>query len=491
MRLLKTVFKALLVLVVLAGAGLGYLVSQYAWPINIPLATLFGEVEADEARLDQSIQLPDGYTFSVYATGLKKSRMLLALPGGDLLVSTPASGAVHLLAPDTDNDGKADSAQVLMDGLTRPTGMDFHDGWLYIAEDNAIGRAPYDPATRELGTYTQVVTGLTSQGNHWTKTIGIGPDGMLYMSSGSTCNVCEEEDPRRAAMMRFNLDGSDGKIIAKGLRNSVGFDWAPDGALYATENSRDLLGNDFPPEDFNKIEDGNFYGWPYVNGFGVLDPDFGPGNEDRLETTTPPVHGFKPHNAPLGMTFVGGRGVPAEFDGAALVALHGSWNRSEKDGYKVVSLHFDGDEIVERDFMTGFLTDGTVIGRPVDVEQDASGALYVSDDYTGTIYKLVHGGEQREVAMTSGAIPLAARETFSDDLIAEGQAIFDELGCAGCHEPDEPIEGNTAPKLENLAERYTADDIAALLDAPPGPMPRFDLDEADKRALAAFLLSTY
>lgn len=332
---------------------------------------------------------------------------------------------------------------------------------------------------------------MTANGNHWTKTIGIGPDGKLYMSSGSTCNVCEEEDRRRAAMMRFNLDGSDGKVIATGLRNSVGFDWGPGGGLFATENARDLLGDDFPPEELNRIEEGGFYGWPYVNGFGVLDPDLGPGNEARLEEAINPVHGFKPHNAPLGMTFIGGTGTPDDYQGAALVALHGSWNRREKDGYKVVSLHFEGSEIVERDFMTGFLNDGKAVARPVDVEQDEAGAIYVSDDFSGTIYKLTYGGEQVDVSLPVVFIPESEREVFPDELIAEGKAIYDELGCAGCHEPDEPIPDNTAPELKDLAERYTAEDIAKLLDAPRGPMPRFELDEADKRALAAFLLSTY
>jgi glucose/arabinose dehydrogenase len=487
MKFLKTLFKALLVIIVVAGGGLGYLISQNAWPINIPvLGTLFG-AEADEEHLDEVIQLPEDYAFSVYATGLGKARMLLALPGGDLLVSTPAVGAVQILSPDGDGDGKADSAQTLLEGLSRPTGMDFHDGWLYIAEDNAIGRAPYDPATRELGAYTQIVTGLGVQGNHWTKTIGIGPDAMLYLVSGSTCNICEEEDPRRAAMMRFNLDGTDGKIIALGLRNSVGFDWAPDGTLYATENARDLLGNDFPPEELNLIEEGKFYGWPYVNGFGVLDPDFGPGHEDKLETSTDPAHGFRPHNAPLGMAFVGGKGIPEDYQGTALVALHGSWNRSEKDGYKVVSLHFEEGEITEKDFMTGFLVGGTVIGRPVDVEQDEDGALYVSDDFTGTVYKLVHGGVQGDVVRTTGAATQGEIKTFAADEIAAGEALFNELGCLSCHAPD--VEG--AVRLEGLAQKLSAAQVIEILEYPQPPMPTYDLSDEEKRALVAWLLSAY
>jgi glucose/arabinose dehydrogenase len=196
-------------------------------------------------------------------------------------------------------------------------------------------------------------------------------------------------------MMRMRPDGSEAEIFATGLRNSVGFDWSPwDGALYATENGRDLLGDDFPPDELNRVERGHFYGWPYVNGMGVLDPDFGKDNPGKLAETTVPAHGFRPHNAPLGMTFLRAGHLPAEYQRTALVALHGSWNRRQLDGYKVVALQWQADgSIVEHDFLTGFLTESKLIGRPAGVLQGIDGAIYVSDDYAGVIYRVTYAGK--------------------------------------------------------------------------------------------------
>lgn len=493
--------KWLFILILVVIAGLAIFIKFFAPPVNVPLELILGGAEVDEERLDERIQLPDEFAFSVYATDLKGARFMLALENGDLLVSTPRTGTIHLLAADADDDGRSDRVSPFLEGLSRPHGLAYHEGYLYVAEDVAIGRVELGAGTGEHGSYERIYEGLTAHSNHWTKSIDIGPDGKLYISSGSTCNICIEEDKRRATMMRMNLDGSGFEVIATGLRNSVGFDWAPDGSLYATENSRDLLGDDFPPEELNKIEEGKFYGWPHVNGFGVADPDCGPGGKneacrtddaDIIAKSTSPAHGFRAHNAPLGMSFVGGFNLPPEYRGAALVALHGSWNRSEKDGYKVVSLHWDeAGQIEERDFMTGFLKVGNVIGRPVDVEQAPSGALYVSDDFTGTIYKVTYGGEQR--ALSAPTELVKEKEVFDDALVQRGGALYHDLGCGGCHGSFDGSTGELAgPKLERLSDRYTSADLVALLSAPPGPMPDFsDLPREDKEALAAFLLTAF
>jgi glucose/arabinose dehydrogenase len=185
-------------------------------------------------------------------------------------------------------------------------------------------------------------------------------------------------------------DGSRRELFATGLRNSVGLDWAPwDGALYATENGRDMLGDDVPPEELNRIVDGGFYGWPYVHGFRILDPDLGKGHEALLQTALDPAHGFRAHNAPLGIRFLRQAKLPSGYERAALVALHGSWNRRAPDGYSVVSLHWDeAGRIEEKPFLTGFRTGGNLIGRPVDVTEGPDGAIYVSDDYAGVIYRV-------------------------------------------------------------------------------------------------------
>ncbi len=176
-----------------------------------------------------------------------------------------------------------------------------------------------------------------------TRRSGSRPDGLLYLTIGSSCNACLEDDERRAAMLRYTPDGKFIDIYATGLRDSAGFDWRGDGALYATDNGRDLLGDDFPPCELNQIEQGGFYGWPFANGARVPDPDLGTGRGAVIAASIPPVFGFRAHNAPLGIVFLKSEHQRAELRGAALVALHGSWNRSQKDGYKVVALHWDAD----------------------------------------------------------------------------------------------------------------------------------------------------
>jgi glucose/arabinose dehydrogenase len=172
----------------------------------------------------------------------------------------------------------------------------------------------------------------------------------------------------------------------------VGFDWRPgDGALYATDNGRDLLGDDFPPCELDRVAQGGFYGWPFANGDRVPDPDFGAQAPDKVAATTPPAHGFGAHTAPLGIAFYRGTAFPKEYRGAAFVALHGSWNRTRKSGYKVVALKFeDGGEIRETDFAVGFEQNEDVIGRPVDVLEGPDGELFVSDDYAGAIYRITY-----------------------------------------------------------------------------------------------------
>jgi glucose/arabinose dehydrogenase len=367
-----------------------------------------------------------------------------------------------------------------------------------VGESDAIARVRFDAATGTVsGPVERIVTGLPGGGNHWTKTLRFGPDGWLYVHVGSSCNVCIEEDERRATIMRFRADGSDGEIYATGLRNSVGFDWQPGtGSLYATDNGRDLLGNDFPPCELNEIVKDGFYGWPIANGNRVPDPDFGKDQEERIASSIPPAHDFRAHNAPLGMTFVRGDGMPDAYRDAALVALHGSWNRTRKDGYKVVSLHWTPDgRIEERDFATGFELDEDVIGRPVDVIEGPDGAVYVSDDYAGAIWRIAYG-EEAEVGDThlpasTGADPLAgidpARRTALD---REGLALYEQHTCASCHEPDRAPPGTAVKILEKLGDRYSVDSLSLLLETPPQPMPSYDLAPQQRRALAVHLLES-
>jgi mono/diheme cytochrome c family protein len=245
------------------------------------------------------------------------------------------------------------------------------------------------------------------------------------------------------------------------------------------------------------VVQGGFYGWPFANGNRVPDPDFGAGHEAEIARSRPPVHGFRPHNAPLGMTFVRGENAPAELRGAALVALHGSWNRTQKDGYKVVSLHWGPDGVIsERDFLTGFLKDEDVIGRPVDVAEGPDGAFYVSDDYAGSIYRVALG-ETSQVAPPASAaqgVPTNPLSALSPAEIAQesarGEALFERYGCAGCHVPERAEKGVVAKPLGGLAGRYSLSALEAFLAAPTPPMPVFPLSESERHDLAVHLLAT-
>lgn len=348
------------------------------------------QTSVDARRLASRIRLPDGFAMSVYAADLPGVRVMHFTDTGDLLVSLPVSGRIVWLRKDDDGDGHPDARSDLLTGLNRPHGLDLHDGWLYVAETDAIGRIRFDAKERRLkGTFERFIS-LPGGGNHWSRTIRFGPDGWLYVTVGSDCNVCEEQDKRRAAMLRFPSPGGEGELYATGLRNTVAFDWRPGtDELYGVDNGRDWLGDDFPPCELNRIERGKFYGWPYANGNRVPDPDIGRGHADEIEASITPVHAFGAHTAPLGIVFLRSPKWRAEYRDAALVALHGSWNRSRKQGYEVVSLHFHRDgTISERPFVTGFEKDEDVIGRPVDVIEGPDGAVYVSDDYAGAVYRI-------------------------------------------------------------------------------------------------------
>lgn len=449
------------------------------------------------AAFGARIRVPRGFTMSTWAEGIANARFLRFTGAGDLIVSAPRQGKVFLVERDGDGDGRADGVRVLLDELDRPHGLALRDGWLYVAETGAVLRVRFDADARSVsGSIERIVTDIPPGGGHWTRTIGFGPDGGLYVSVGSTCNVCIEENAKRATILRYEADGSGGRVFAGGLRNAVGFAWHPQsGDLYATDNGRDLLGDDFPPCELNRVVDGGFYGWPFVNGDGVADPDYGD-HPGRPAQSIPPVFGFRAHNAPLGITFYDGKQFPERYRNAAFVALHGSWNRSEKDGYKVVAVWVDGGEARAEDFVVGFEEDEDVIGRPVDVAVGPDGALYVSDDFTGSIYRVAWGESAAAAvapapAVAAGADPLAG--IGAERLAAaraEGAALWEKHACAACHLPGAQTT-DVFRALEALGSRYDVATLDTYLHTPQPPMPAFALSDAERRDLAIYLLDRF
>lgn len=341
-----------------------------------------------------TIRLPAGFAIELFAGDLGQPRFMALDPRGTLLVSVPRAGRVIAL-PDDNRDGRADGVVPVVEGLDLPHGLAFLDGQLHVAETGRVVRFDYDPATRRVrGSPTVVVPNLPARGAHWTRTITIGPDRRLYVSVGSSCNSCEEGDRRRAAIYRYEADGRGGAAFATGLRNAVGIAFRPGTSeLWATVNGRDWLGDDRPAEYVTRVEEGGFYGWPYCHWTAagpVPDPDLGGG--DRCRAALRPGLLYQAHTAPLGLAFYTGSQFPSEYRGDLLVALHGSWNRSVPVGYKVIRVRLGGGTPTAEDFATGWLVGGRYWGRPVDLAVAPDGALFLSDDNLGAVYRITYRG---------------------------------------------------------------------------------------------------
>lgn len=396
--------------------GFMLLAGLYVWPVCADVAP-FSPIPS---RPEQALQVPEGFEVSVFAKldpagndYFRGPRFMAFGPDGHLYLSLGFDRRVVML-PDRDHDGRADEVVLVSDQLDAPQGLAFAHGNLLVANQNAVVRLEQKDGRWPAASVTPLISGLPV-GGHTLKSLRIGPDGHLYLSVGSSCNVCVEADPLRATILRYTLEGrpagavvSVGRhptspIWATGLRNSQGMAWHPEtGEMYATNAGSDLRSqkrgaqpsDEVPPEHLNLIRPGQHYGWPHCWGNRLADPGF-PG-DGGCAGMTPPAITFPSHVTPIGITFLDKSAFPQEYRGDALVALHGSWNRAMPAGYKVVRVRFEqGKPMRVTDFVTGWLNDGKAWGRPVDVACGPDGAIYVSDDRAGMIYRITYRKEPR------------------------------------------------------------------------------------------------
>jgi glucose/arabinose dehydrogenase len=331
-----------------------------------------------------SLFVPHGFKVNIFAEGLGGVRTLVLGPGNVVYAVLSGAGTVVRL-PDANSDGVADSSHPVVSGLRYPFGLAFRGDTMYVGESNQVDR--FNPGST---TPTVIVPNLPT-GGHSTRTVVFGPDGKMYVSVGSSCNICDETDPLRAAVTQFNPDGSGRHTFATGLRNSVGLAFNPTThELWANNNDRDNLGDDLPPEHLNILKDGKWYGWPKCYLPGKPNPEYAGADCATVET---PAGTFQAHSAPLGLAFYTGATFPTEYSGDAFMTFHGSWNRSQPTGAKVVRVHLQAGKVVSsNDFITGWQTpDGNRWGRPVSLLVLPDGSLLVSDDAGGRIWRVRYG----------------------------------------------------------------------------------------------------
>jgi glucose/arabinose dehydrogenase len=327
-----------------------------------------------------SLRLPAGAKIEVWVDGVANARSMTRSARGTVFVGTRTGGG-RVYAVRTRADGSRE-VLTIASGLNTPNGVAYRQGSLYVAEIDRILR--YDDIDNRLQTPPApvIVTTLPAERHHGWRYMAFGPDDKLYVAIGAPCNVCDRDKEGYATIVRMNADGSGREVVARGVRNSVGFTWHPrTRELWFTDNGRDMLGDDVPPCELNRLSrPGEHFGFPFCHGTDVRDPQFG--QLGRCETITRPVQSLGAHVAPLGVLF--------DRRGDVIIAEHGSWNRSEKSGYRLTRVRMQGDRAVAyEEFVGGWLTaDGKIVGRPVDLLSLPDGSMLVSDDLAGVIYRI-------------------------------------------------------------------------------------------------------
>lgn len=345
-----------------------------------------------------TLRLPAGFSISIYSDAVPGARSIARSPKGVVYLGTREYGKVYAIA-DRDGDGRAEEVHTIATGLNAPNGVAWKDGALYVAEISRVLR--YDGIDDRLENPpvpVVVSSAFPSDGHHGWKFIRFGPDGKLYVPVGAPCNICESEKPIYASITRLDVTPgakAEPEIVAKGVRNTVGFDWNPkSGELWFTDNGRDLLGDDVPPDELNRVpRDAKgvpHFGYPYCHAGDLRDPQFGAKRE--CKDLLAPAQRLAPHVAAIGMRFYDGAMFPPAYKGTVLIAEHGSWNRTKPLGYRVMQVRLEGDKAVAYEpFAEGWLdANGDAWGRPVDVEVLPDGSLLISDDRAGAVYRVTY-----------------------------------------------------------------------------------------------------
>lgn len=409
-----------------------------------------------------TLTVPAGFAVSVFASGLQGGRLMAVSPEGIVVL---AKRAEVVALPDANRDGTAEPTVLLRD-MSYAHSLAFHDGYLYIGTTPAVVRAKWSGGTVTGPLETYVTLPTSTPAMHTSRSIAFGPDGKLYVGIGSSCNVCVEGDPRRTTIQVFDGKGSAGRAYASGLHNAVGFDWEPGtGRMWSADTGQEQLGDDMPPDEINLIEDGKHYGFPFFYGKNVASAV--PELKDAPRTLTaaqvvPPSFELPAHASPLGLTFYRGTAFPAAYRSSMYLAIHGSSARSSKIGYSVVRVVMqDGRPVSSEDFVTGWLSGDAVSGRPAGLVTGADGALYISDDNKGFVYRVAASGASQTPppaavkSLLTQKLPALQGATLDNRLV---EVSYPPSGASAAHRHPCPVvgyvlEGALRMQLQGQPER--------------------------------------
>jgi glucose/arabinose dehydrogenase len=352
--------------------------------------------QKDDPQLSK-LKVPEGFQITFFARDVNNARSLALGDAGTVFVGNRKAKNVYALV-DTDNDGVADKKYTVASGMNTPNGVAFHKGSLYIAEISKIWRI--DSIESKLGNPGKpilVTNKLPDKDHHGWKYIAFGPDDKLYIPVGAPCNICDdnEKDKRFSSIMRMDANGKNLQVFAHGIRNSVGFAWHPDSReLWFTENGRDMLGDDLPPDELNiASKENEHFGYPYCHAGYIRDPELNKGRD--CSEFKAPVAKLTPHGAALGMKFNTGNMFPQQYKNQVFIAEHGSWNRSKPIGYRIMLATVEGNSVTSyKPFIEGWLNNNEAWGRPVDVLFLKDGSMLISDDHANAVYRVTYKQKQ-------------------------------------------------------------------------------------------------